>query len=223
MTLGVWRSGFRVPFGVATPDEPELIPTGGRNIDLRSCTKWYSVYRTVQRDRLAPDWRPPGITNHLLFAMETKPPLPPFTLETAIQKARLAEDAWNSRDPERVALAYTVDSHWRNRAEFFNGRPAIIEFLKRKWAKELDYRLIKELWAFHQNRISVRFQYEWHDDSGNWFRAHGNEQWEFDDNGLMRRREASINDVPIQASDRKFFWPAGPRPADHPGLSELGL
>jgi uncharacterized protein len=155
--------------------------------------------------------------------METKPPLPPFTRETAIQKARLAEDAWNSRDPERVALAYTADSRWRNRAEFFNGRPAIIEFLRRKWAKEMDYRLIKELWAFHENRISVRFQYEWHDDSGNWFRAHGNEQWEFDDNGLMRRREASINDVPIKAADRKFLWPAGPRPADHPGLSELGL
>jgi uncharacterized protein len=163
------------------------------------------------------------IINHSPLTMETKPPLPPFSLETAIQKARLAEDAWNSRDPERVALAYTVDSWWRNRTEFFNGRPAIIEFLKRKWAKELDYRLIKELWAFHQNRISVRFQYEWHDDSGNWFRAHGNEQWEFDDNGLMRRREASINDVPIQAADRKFFWAAGPRPADHPGLTELGL
>ena len=155
--------------------------------------------------------------------METKPPLPPFTLETAIQKVRLAEDAWNSRDPERVALAYTKDSRWRNRAEFFNGRPMIIEFLKRKWARELDYRLIKELWAFHENRISVRFQYESHDDSGNWFRAHGNEQWEFEDTGLMQRREASINDVPIQASDRKFFWPAGPRPKDHPGLTELGL
>jgi uncharacterized protein len=155
--------------------------------------------------------------------METKPPLPPFTLETATQKVRAAEDAWNSCDPERVSLAYTPDSRWRNRAEFFNGRPAIVEFLKRKWAKELDYRLIKELWAFLDNRISVRFQYECHDDSGNWFRAHGNEQWEFDEAGLMRRREASINDVRIQAADRKFLWPAGPRPADYPGLTELGL
>ncbi|MBX5454838.1 MAG: nuclear transport factor 2 family protein [Acidobacteriia bacterium] len=152
-----------------------------------------------------------------------RPPLPPFTLETAIQKVRMAEDAWNTRDPERVALAYTEDSRWRNRAEFFQGREAIIAFLKRKWAKELDYRLIKELWAFHENRIAVRFQYEWHDDSGNWFRAHGNEMWEFDANGLMRRREASINDVPISAAERKFHWPAGPRPADHPGLTELGL
>jgi nuclear transport factor 2 (NTF2) superfamily protein len=155
--------------------------------------------------------------------MTTRPPLPPFTLEMARQKVRLAEDAWNTRDPERVALAYTEDSRWRNRAEFFTGRQAIVEFLRRKWAKELDYRLIKELWAFHNNRIAVRFQYEWHDDSGNWFRAHGNEQWEFDDNGLMRRREASINDVPIGAADRRFHWPAGPRPADHPGLTELGL
>ncbi len=153
----------------------------------------------------------------------TRPPLPPFTLETANQKVRMAEDAWNTRDPERVAQAYTEDSRWRNRAEFFQGRGAIIEFLKRKWAKELDYRLIKELWAFHGNRISVRFQYEWHDDSGNWYRAHGNEQWEFDESGLMRRREASINDVPITAADRKFLWPAGPRPADQPGLTDLGL
>jgi nuclear transport factor 2 (NTF2) superfamily protein len=148
---------------------------------------------------------------------------PPFTLETATQKVRMAEDAWNSRDPERVALAYTEDSRWRNRAEFFQGRRAIIEFLRRKWAKELGYRLIKELWAFYDNRISVRFQYEWHDDSGNWFRAHGNEQWEFDAGGLMRRREASINDVPVLESERKFLWPAGPRPADYPGLTELGL
>ena len=152
-----------------------------------------------------------------------RPPLPPFTPETAAQKVRMAEDAWNSRDPERVAPAYTEDSYWRNRAEFFSSRAAIVEFLRRKWARELDYRLIKELWAFHQNRISVRFQYEFHDDSGNWFRAHGNEQWEFDENGLMRRREASINDVPIQESDRKFHWPLGPRPADHPGLTDLGL
>ena len=152
-----------------------------------------------------------------------RPPLPPFTLETATQKVRLAEDAWNSRDPVRVAGAYTEDSRWRNRAEFFQGREAIIAFLRRKWARELDYRLIKELWAFHGNRIAVRFQYEWHDDSGNWFRAHGNEQWEFSDDGLMRLREASINDVPITAADRKFLWDAGPRPSDFPGLTELGL
>jgi len=154
---------------------------------------------------------------------DSRPPLSPFTLESAIQKVRMAEDAWNSRNPERVALAYTEDSYWRNRAEFLNGRAAIVEFLKRKWAKELDYRLIKELWAFHENRISVRFQYEWHDDSGNWFRAHGNEQWEFNETGLMRRREASINDVPISEAERKFHWILGPRPADHPGLTELGL
>ena len=153
-----------------------------------------------------------------------RPPLPPFTEATAIQKVRMAEDAWNTRDPERVAGAYTEDSRWRNRAEFFQGRAAIIEFLRRKWARELEYRLIKELWAFHNNRIAVRFQYEWRDDSNNWYRAYGNEQWEFDDTGLMRRREASINDVPIAAGDRRFLWqPQGPRPADHPGLSELGL
>jgi nuclear transport factor 2 (NTF2) superfamily protein len=154
---------------------------------------------------------------------ESRPPLPPFTLETAAQKARSAEDAWNTRDPERVALAYSEDSRWRNRAEFFSGRPAIIEFLRRKWAKELDYRLIKEVWAFHGDHIAVRFQYEWHDDSGNWYRTHGNEQWEFDGDGLMRRRDASINDVPIKEADRRFHWPAGPRPKDHPGLTELGL
>ena len=155
--------------------------------------------------------------------MNTRPPLPLFTAETAAQKARGAEDAWNTRDPERVALAYTENSRWRNRAEFFEGRAAIVAFLKRKWARELDYRLIKEVWAFHGNRIAVRFQYEYHDDSGNWFRAYGNEQWEFDENGLMRRREASINDVPIRESDRKFFWPLGPRPAGQPGLTELGM
>jgi uncharacterized protein len=138
--------------------------------------------------------------------METKPPLPPFTLETATAKVQAAEDAWNTRNPERVALAYTEDSQWRNRAEFFSGREAIKAFLHRKWAKELDYRLKKELWSFTENRISVRFEYEWHDDSGSWYRAHGNEQWEFAENGLMRRREASINDVPIQESDRKFRW-----------------
>ncbi len=153
-----------------------------------------------------------------------RPPVPPFTEATAIQKVRMAEDAWNTRDPERVAGAYTEDSRWRNRSEFFQGRAEIIAFLRRKWARELDYRLIKELWAFHGDRIAVRFQYEWHDDAGNWYRAHGNEQWEFDNSGLMRRREASINDVPIGAGDRRFLWqPQGPRPADHPGLSELGL
>lgn len=151
-----------------------------------------------------------------------RPPLPPFTLETARQKVRMAEDAWNTRDPERVALAYTEDSLWRNRAEIFQGRAAIVEFLRRKWAKELNYRLIKELWAFTDNRIAVRFKYEWHDDSGQWFRSHGNELWEFDAEGLMRRREASINDIPIRESDRKFHWPApGPRPADHPGLAGI--
>lgn len=155
--------------------------------------------------------------------MSSRPPLPPFTLETAIEKVRMAEDAWNSRDPERVALAYTEDSVWRNRAEFLQGRPSIIAFLRRKWSSEHDYRLIKELWAFHGDRISVRFQYEWRDDSGSWYRAYGNEQWEFDAHGLMRRREASINDVPIAEVDRKFLWPAGPRPTHHPGLTELGL
>ena len=152
-----------------------------------------------------------------------RPPVPPFTETTAAQKVRLAEDAWNTRDPERVASAYTEDSHWRNRAEFLRGRPQIISFLQRKWARELDYRLIKELWAFHGNRIAVRFQYEFHDDSANWYRAYGNEQWEFDAEGLMRRREASINDVPIRETDRLFRWPQGPRPADHPGLTELGV
>jgi nuclear transport factor 2 (NTF2) superfamily protein len=155
--------------------------------------------------------------------MTTRPPLPPFTFKSATQKARMAEDAWNTRDPERVAGAYTEDSRWRNRAEFFEGRAAIVAFLTGKWVKELDYRLIKELWAFHENRIAVRFQYEWHDNSGQWYRAYGNEQWEFADNGLMRRREASINDVPIAESARKFLWPAGPRPLGHAGLTELGL
>ncbi len=155
--------------------------------------------------------------------MQQRPPLPPFTYETAVQKVRMAEDAWNSRDPERVSLAYTEKSRWRNRAEFFTGRSEIVAFLKRKWARELDYRLVKELWAFHENRIAVRFQYEYHDDSGNWYRAFGNEQWEFDEDGLMRRREASINDVPIREEDRKFRWTApAARPADHPGLTELG-
>src|SRR6266699_6807087 len=152
-----------------------------------------------------------------------RPPLPPFTLEAAKQKVRMAEDAWNTRDPERVALAYSEDSRWRNRAEFFQGRRAITEFLRRKWAKELDYRLIKELWAFNANLIAVRFAYEWHDDSGNWFRSYGNENWEFDAAGLMRRRFASINDLPIAAADRKYHWPLGRRPDDHPGLSDLGF
>jgi uncharacterized protein len=152
-----------------------------------------------------------------------RPPLPPFTRETAIQKARLAEDAWNSRDAEKVALAYTVDSHWRNRSEFVNGRSEIIAFLTRKWRKELEYRLIKELWAFDGDRIAVRFAYEWKDDSGNWYRSYGNENWEFDSDGLMRARFASINDLPIQESERKFHWPLGRRPDEHPGLSDLGL
>jgi len=156
--------------------------------------------------------------------MSPRPPLPPFTLETATLKVRAAENAWNLRDPERVSLAYTEDSRWRNRAEFFTGRAAIVAFLQRKWADELEYRLIKELWAFTDNRIAVRFQYEWHDAAGNWFRSHGNEQWEFDAQGLMRRREASINDVPIAAADRRFRWDApAARPDDHPGLTELGL
>jgi nuclear transport factor 2 (NTF2) superfamily protein len=152
-----------------------------------------------------------------------RPPLPPFDSETAAKKARMAEDAWNSRDPERVSLAYTEESWWRNRSEFFSGRAAIVEFLTRKWAKEIEYRLVKEVWAFHRNRIAARFAYEYRDAEGNWFRAHGNEQWEFDEAGLMRRREASINDVPIKESERKFRWPQGPRPAEHPGLTELGL
>ncbi len=153
----------------------------------------------------------------------SRPPVPPFTRETAAQKARMAEDAWNSRDPDRVSLAYTVDSAWRNRAEFFAGREAIVAFLRRKWAREIEYRLIKEVWAFHDNRIAVRFAYEWHDDSGQWFRSYGNENWEFDKHGLMRRRIASINDLVIAEADRKYRWALGRRPDDHPGLSELGL
>lgn len=153
----------------------------------------------------------------------SRPPLPPFTWHTAIQKVRLAEDAWNSRDPERVSLAYSANSSWRNRNEFLSGREAIVEFLRRKWAKELDYRLIKELWAFHEMRIAVRFAYEWHDDSGNWFRSYGNENWEFDQNGLMHQRLASINDLPITEEERQYRWPLGPRPEGHPSLSDLGL
>ncbi|MGI9286438.1 MAG: DUF1348 family protein [Pseudomonadales bacterium] len=152
-----------------------------------------------------------------------RPPLPPFDAKAAAQKVRMAEDAWNTRNPERVSLAYTQDSTWRNRSEFLSGRAAIVQFLTRKWAKELDYRLIKELWAFHDNRIAVRFAYEWHDDAGHWYRSYGNENWEFDNHGFMRRRIASINDLPIQDSERKYHWLLGRRPDDHPSLSELNL
>ncbi len=156
--------------------------------------------------------------------MEPRPPLPPFDRDDAVKKVRAAEDGWNTRDPQRVAMAYSEDSRWRNRSEFFAGRPAIIEFLTRKWARELDYRLIKELWAHDADRIAVRFAYEWHDDAGFWFRSYGNENWLFDENGLMVRRHASINDVPIDESERKFHWDLdGPRPVDHPGLSDLDL
>lgn len=154
---------------------------------------------------------------------EPRPPFPPFTRETALQKVRMAEDGWNNRNPERVALAYTVDSQWRNRAEFPIGREQIIGFLTRKWQREFEYRLIKELWAFDGNRIAVRFAYEYHDATGQWFRAYGNENWEFDESGLMQRRYASINDLAIEESDRKFHWPQGRRPDDHPSLSDLGL
>src|ERR1700737_795221 len=156
-------------------------------------------------------------------SMATRPPVPPFTRETAILKARLAEDAWNSRDPEKVSLAYTLDSRWRNRSEFVNGGAGIFAFLTRKWSKELDYRLFKGLWAFNDNRIAVRFAYEWRDDSGNWYRSYGNENWEFDERGLMRLRIASINDLPIKDGERKYHWPLGRRPDDHPSLSDLGL
>lgn len=152
-----------------------------------------------------------------------RPPFPPFTHETATQKVRLAEDGWNSRDPDKVVLAYSEDTYWRNRAEFIQGREMVHQFLTRKWNKELDYRLIKELWAFTDARIAVRFAYEWHDDAGNWFRSYGNENWEFNESGLMARRYASINDLPIKEVDRKYHWPLGRRPDDHPGLSALGL
>ncbi|WP_289169337.1 nuclear transport factor 2 family protein [uncultured Pseudoalteromonas sp.] len=155
--------------------------------------------------------------------MSTRPPLPPFTRESAIEKVRLAEDGWNSRNAEKVSLAYTVDTKWRNRNSFVNSREEAAAFLTGKWEKELEYRLIKELWAFTENRIAVRYAYEWHDDSGNWFRSYGNENWEFDENGLMQNRFACINDLPIKESERKFHWPQGRRPDDHPGLSELGL
>lgn len=154
---------------------------------------------------------------------QQRPPLPPFSCEDAITKARRAEDAWNGKNPVAVSLAYTEDSRWRNRNEFLQCRAAIVAFLERKWARELDYRLIKEIWAHGDNRIAVRFAYEWHDDSGNWYRSYGNENWEFDENGLMQARHASINDLRINADERKFHWPSGPRPLDHPGLSELGL
>ena len=170
------------------------------------------------------DLKTPGIeAGREELVSSTRPPLPPFTRETAIQKVRAAEDGWNSRDPERVALAYTLNSRWRNRSEFLNGRPEIIGFLKRKWAKELEYRLIKELWAFNRNRIAVRFAYEWHDETGNWFRSYGNENWEFDEQGLMMVRHASINDLPISESDRKYRWSLGRRPDEHPGLSDFGF
>ena len=158
-----------------------------------------------------------------MTVVETRPPVPPFTRETAIKKIRMAEDGWNSCDPQRVSLVYTLDSQWRNRAEFPKGRSQIVEFLTCKWAKELEYRLIKELWAFDSNRIAVRFAYEWHDENGNWFRCYGNENWQFDTNGLMELRYARINDLAIKESDRKFFWSLGRRPDEHAGLSELGL
>lgn len=154
---------------------------------------------------------------------DARPPLPPFTLESAIQKIRMAEDAWNGQQPERIAKAYTPNSRWRNRDTFIEGRDEIVTFLTAKWQKEINYRLIKELWAYHGNRIAVRYVYEYQDIHGNWFRAHGNENWEFDDNGLMSARHASINDVAIEEHERKFHWPSGPRPVSHPGLSELGL
>jgi len=163
------------------------------------------------------------MTQDVIMKVEQKPPFPPFTRETAIQKIRLAEDSWNSRDPQRVSMVYTPDSQWRNRAEFFKGRAQIVKFLTSKWAKELEYRLIKELWAFDGNRIAVRFAYEWHDEAGQWYRSYGNENWQFDANGLMDSRYASINDLVISESERKFFWPIGRRPVEHASLSELGL
>jgi nuclear transport factor 2 (NTF2) superfamily protein len=179
-----------------------------------------NVHRVRVRRRGAP---PNARRKTMSDSTEVRPPLPPFTRESAMQKVRAAEDGWNTRDPQRVSLAYTPQSVWRNRAEFVTGREAIVAFLTRKWARELDYRLIKELWAFTDNRIAVRFAYEWHDDSGNWFRSYGNENWEFDANGLMAHRHACINDLPIRESDRLYRWPLGRRPDDHPGLSDLGL
>ena len=196
----------------AHPDLHRLQCDGEKDLRLRKMEVWNLT--TLFRSEFS-----------LEIAMtEMRPPLPPFTPETAALKVRGAEDGWNSCNPERVSLAYTVDSYWRNRSEFVQGRAEIVAFLTRKWSKELDYRLIKELWAVTSDRIAVRFAYEWHDDSGNWFRSYGNENWEFDDSGLMRRRFACINDLPIAAFDRKYHWDrSGPRPADHPGLSDLGL
>jgi len=188
---------------------PKRYTSAGRCTEgPRPCTVRTRQYRAVHRE---------------LVSVTSRPPLPPFTAETAAQKARKAEDAWNTRDPELVAAAYTEDSRWRNRVEFLTGRTQIVEFLRRKWARELGYRLVKELWTHGENRIAVRFAYEWHDDSGHWFRSYGNENWEFDEYGLMARRIASINDVPIEEADRKFHWPLGRRPDDHPSLSALEL
>lgn len=224
--IAAFRAG-RSPAGLERTLENTIITTYGRDFATastefrragrhgRQSQSWVRFPEDDWRIVAAPCERP---------AMTARPPLPPFDAETAARKARGAEDAWNSREPERIALAYTEDSRWRNRAEFFAGRPAIIEFLRRKWAGELDYRLIKEVWAWHADRIAVRFVYEWHDAAGQWFRSHGNENWAFDAQGLMRERHASINDVPIAETDRRFHWPAsGPRPADHPGLAGLGL
>ena len=190
-----------------TPIEPNAVP--------------YTDKLPVHTETRARRHKNPSIETTM--TTESKPPFPPFTTATATQKVRLAEDAWNGRDPERIALAYTADSVWRNRSEFLSGRDQIIAFLRRKWSKELDYRLIKELWTADDTRIAVRFAYEWHNNSGRWFRSYGNENWQFNAHGLMQRRIASINDSPIEDSERKFHWPLGPRPDDHPGLSDLGL
>src|SRR6218665_146576 len=191
---------------------------GGRRVRFHAGDCRQVVLRTL-------GWRCRQIVLLILVRsiMETRPPLPPFTRESATQKVRLAEDGWNTRDAAKVATAYTLDTKWRNRAEFANGRGEARAFLERKWKKELDYRLIKELWLHEGNRIAVRYAYEWHDDAGNWFRSYGNENWEFEADGLMRRRYACINDMPIKETERKFHWPLGRRPDDHPGLSELGL
>src|SRR5208282_4328612 len=203
----------------------------GRRASRRSPSRRWAPhgYRAIRGRssalrRFARSWNWP-LKRHDLTAKDRtmSPPLPPFNVETAAQKVRMAEDGWNTRDPARVALAYTTDSRWRNRSEFLQGRAAIEVFLTRKWTRELDYRLIKEIWTFRDNRIAVRFAYEWHDDSGNWFRSYGNENWEFAEDGLMRLRIASINDLPIKESERKYHWPLGRRPDDHPSLSDLGL
>lgn len=196
-------------------------------------TDWKEKLPLYQQKTLFEDLHEPSGRVHAAWMKEndimatatitTRPPLPPFTRESATQKVRMAEDGWNTRNPEKVALAYAIDSRWRNRSEFIRGRTEIIAFLSRKWARELDYRLIKELWAFTDNRIAVRFAYEWHDDSGHWYRSYGNENWEFSEDGLMAARFASINDLPISESDRKYHWPLGRRPDNHPGLSDLRL